>query len=39
VLSYRALAEEVEPDAILEQVLAKVPAPQIDLGRASAATA
>jgi MoxR-like ATPase len=37
VLSYRALAEEVAPDAILEQVLAKVPAPQIDLGRTSAA--
>jgi len=33
VLSYRALAEEVAPDTILDQVLAKVPAPQIDLGR------
>jgi MoxR-like ATPase len=33
VLSYRALAEEVAPDAILDQVLAKVPVPQIDLGR------
>jgi MoxR-like ATPase len=37
VLSYRALAEEVAPDAILEQVLAKVPAPQIDLGRSAVA--
>jgi MoxR-like ATPase len=33
VLSYRALAEEVAPDAILERVLAAVPLPQIDLGR------
>jgi MoxR-like ATPase len=33
VLSYRALAEEVAPDAILDSVLAAVPAPQIDLGR------
>jgi MoxR-like ATPase len=37
VLSYRALAEEVMPDAILEQVLAAVPMPQIDLGRANVA--
>ena len=37
VLSYRALAEEMAPDSILEQVLAKVPAPQIDLGRSNAA--
>jgi MoxR-like ATPase len=37
VLSYRALAEEVAPDAILDQVLAAVPMPQIDLGRTSAA--
>ena len=37
VLSYRALAEEVQPDAILEQVLAAVPMPQIDLGRTNAA--
>jgi MoxR-like ATPase len=36
VLSYRALAEEVAPDTILEQVLAAVPTPQIDLGRAQA---
>jgi MoxR-like ATPase len=34
VLSYRALAEEIAPDTILDQVLAKVPMPQIDLGRA-----
>ena len=33
VLSYRALAEEVAPDAILDAVLAAVPLPQIDLGR------
>jgi MoxR-like ATPase len=33
VLSYRALAEEVAPDSILDQVLEKVPVPQIDLGR------
>jgi MoxR-like ATPase len=36
VLSYRALAEEVAPDTILDQVLAAVPTPQIDLGRAHA---
>jgi MoxR-like ATPase len=36
VLSYRALAEEVAPDTILDQVLAAVPMPQIDLGRAQA---
>jgi MoxR-like ATPase len=36
VLSYRALAEEVAPDTILDQVLAAVPTPQIDLGRAQA---
>ena len=36
VLSYRALAEEVAPDAILDQVLAAVPMPQIDLGRTGA---
>jgi MoxR-like ATPase len=33
VLSYRALAEEVAPDAILDAVLSAVPMPQIDLGR------
>jgi MoxR-like ATPase len=37
VLSYRALAEEVAADTILDSVLAAVPAPQIDLGRAHAA--
>jgi MoxR-like ATPase len=37
VLSYRALAEEVAPDTILDQVLAKVPMPQIDLGRSNVA--
>ncbi len=37
VLSYRALAEEVMPDTILEQVLAAVPMPQIDLGRMNVA--
>jgi MoxR-like ATPase len=31
VLSYRALAEEVAPDAILDAVLQAVPAPRIDL--------
>jgi MoxR-like ATPase len=39
VLSYRALAEEVQPDAILEQVFAAVPVPQIDLGHRTAAAA
>jgi MoxR-like ATPase len=33
VLSYRALAEEVAPDTLLDHVLAAVPMPQIDLGR------
>jgi MoxR-like ATPase len=37
VLSYQALAEEVNPDTILDQVLAAVPAPQLDLARANAA--
>jgi MoxR-like ATPase len=37
VLSYRALAEEISPDAILDQVLRKVPMPQIDLGRSRVA--
>jgi MoxR-like ATPase len=31
VLSYRALAEEVSPDTILDSVLAAVPTPRIDL--------
>jgi MoxR-like ATPase len=37
VLTYQALAEEVSPDRILEQVIAAVSVPQIDLGRTSAA--
>jgi MoxR-like ATPase len=37
VLSYRALAEEVASDTILDAVLASVPVPQIDLGRRTAA--
>ena len=36
VLTYQALAEEVTPDAILEQVLVAVPAPEIDLARRAA---
>src|SRR5579875_147448 len=39
VLSYRALAEEVAPDTILDQVLAAVPAPRIDLGRRASTAA
>ena len=37
VLTYQALAEEVTPEAILDDVIASVPVPQIDLNRASAA--
>jgi MoxR-like ATPase len=37
VLSYQALAEEVTPDSILDQVLEAVPTPQLDLARVSAA--
>ncbi len=37
VLTYQALAEGVTADAILENVLASVPLPQLDLGRMSAA--
>jgi MoxR-like ATPase len=37
VLTYQALAEEVSPDAILDDVVASVPVPQIDLTRMSAA--
>jgi MoxR-like ATPase len=37
VLSYQALAEEVSPDAILDQVLAAVPMPPLDLHHVSAA--
>jgi MoxR-like ATPase len=37
VLTYQALAEDVTPEAILDQVLEVVPVPQIDLARASVA--
>jgi len=37
VLTYQALAEEVTPDAILDDVIAAVPVPHIDLSRVSAA--
>jgi MoxR-like ATPase len=37
VLTYQALAEEVTPDAILDDVIASVPVPHIDLTRVSAA--
>jgi MoxR-like ATPase len=37
VLSYQALAEEVSSDAILDQVLAAVPAPHVDLAGVNAA--
>ena len=37
VLTYQALAESVDVDKILDSVLARVPAPQIDLARSSAA--
>jgi MoxR-like ATPase len=37
VLSYQALAEEVEPDSILDAVVGAVPVPQIDLARQTAA--
>jgi hypothetical protein len=37
VLTYQALAEEVTPDALLDQVISNVPVPQIDLTRMSAA--
>ena len=39
VLSYQALAEEVSADQVLDQVLAAVAPPQIDLGRPAAAVA
>ena len=39
VLSYQALAEEVTADQVLDQVLARIAPPQIDLGRQSAAVA
>jgi MoxR-like ATPase len=37
VLSYQALAEQVTADTVLDAVLARVPLPRIDLGRATAA--
>ena len=37
VLSYQALAEEMAPDRILDDVLAAVPLPEIDLTRMNAA--
>jgi MoxR-like ATPase len=37
VLTYQALAEEVSPDAILDDVIASVAVPQIDLSRQTAA--
>jgi MoxR-like ATPase len=39
VLSYQALAEEVNPDQIVERVLSVVPMPRLDLARGGAATA
>jgi MoxR-like ATPase len=36
VLSYQALAEGVTPDAVLDRVLAAVPAPEVDLARSPA---
>jgi MoxR-like ATPase len=39
VLSYQALAEEISADQVLDQVLAAVAPPQIDLGRPAAAVA
>jgi MoxR-like ATPase len=39
VLTYQALAEGVTPDAILERVLASVPLPELDLGRATTTAA
>ena len=39
VLTYQALAEEVSPETILDQVIGAVPVPQIDLTRASARAA
>jgi MoxR-like ATPase len=37
VLTYQALAEEVDPERILDAVLERVAAPQVDLTRSSAA--
>jgi MoxR-like ATPase len=33
VLTYQALAEERSPDSLLDEIIAKVPVPQLDLGR------
>jgi MoxR-like ATPase len=37
VLSYDALAEQVSPDSLLDEVLAAIPAPRIDLAREASA--
>jgi MoxR-like ATPase len=37
VLTYQALAEEVESDALLDRVLATVPVPALDLAATSVA--
>ena len=37
VLTYQALAENIDVDTILDAVLARVPVPQLDLARSSAA--
>ena len=39
VLSYQSLAEGVTSDQVLDHVLASIPAPQIDLGRAATVAA
>jgi MoxR-like ATPase len=38
VLSYEALAAEVEPDQVLDQIVAAIPQPKVEIGggRASA---
>ena len=33
VLTYQALAEERSPDSLLDEIIAAVPVPQLDLGR------
>jgi hypothetical protein len=37
ILTYQALAESVSTDDVLEEVLAAVPAPGIEIGRAAVA--
>jgi len=37
VLSYAALVDERTPDSLLEEVIAAVPAPHLDLAAATAA--